>query len=39
VHQEQREQAALLLPAERDRTAVDDDLERSEDAELDHGFL
>jgi hypothetical protein len=37
VDQEEGEEGALLLPAERDRPAVADDLERTEDPEIEHG--
>ena len=39
VDEQEREQPALLLAAERDGTTLAHDLERPEDPELDHGFL
>jgi hypothetical protein len=39
VDEQEREQPALLLAAERDGTILANDLERPEDPELDHGFL
>jgi hypothetical protein len=39
VHQQQSEERPLLLAAERDRAVVADDLERTQDSELDHSLL
>jgi tRNA uridine 5-carbamoylmethylation protein Kti12 len=39
VHQEERQQRSLLLAAQRNRAVISDDLERTQDPELDHGFL
>ena len=39
VHEEQSQEGALLLPAQRQRAAGTDDLERTEDSEFDHSFL
>jgi hypothetical protein len=39
VHEQQREQRALLLAAERDRAVVADDLERAEDPKLEQVLL
>ena len=39
VHEEERQQRSLLLAAQRNRAVISDDLERTQDPELDHGFL